>query len=478
MADAVIVGGPVVTVDADRRIIDPGAVAVDGNRIVAVGPREEVLDAHPGADRIDRRGHAILPGLVDSHGHAGHGLTKNLGEGTGEWLSAVRDLYFRATGASFWEAEGRLAALERLRAGVTTSLSYVGSMPRVDHPRYARAAAQGYAEFGLRHVVGVGPPDGLPATYEDPDREETTTVDLDHALKTTERVVDDLHGSADGRLSVAIAPSSLVSETDADGNATAAATEQLRRASRLAADRDLAFHAHAYGGMVAAAADACPAALTDRLFLAHCAGLRERELDLLAEHGVGASHGPLTHAYALDRFPVVEAMERGVTVAVSTDGSGPDRSFDLLSQGRVAAQLQRAHFDDTAYLPAGRVLEAMTVDPARLLGMADEVGSLEVGKRADVVAVDMQSAKLGPRPATGQVVPRLVGYADGSDVSLVVVDGEVLFRDDVVEVDDAPTMEAILDAAADEEARAIDRAGVADLQTAHSDLWGEVRFGG
>lgn len=477
MADTVIVGGPVVTVDADRRIVDPGAVAVDGNRIVAVGPREDLLDAHGDADRIDRRGHAILPGLVDSHGHAGHGLTKNLGEGTGEWLSAVRDLYFRATGASFWEAEGRLAALERLRAGVTTSLSYLGSMPRVDHPRYARAAAQGYAEFGLRHVVGVGPPDGLPTTYEDPDRDEETTVDLDHVLATTRRVVDDLHGEADGRLSVAVTPSSLVSEVDEAGAATPAATEELRRSAELAADRNVPFHAHAYGGMVEAAAEACPEALTDRLFLAHCAGLSAGELDLLAEHGVGASHGPLTHAYASDRFPVVEAMERGITVAVSTDGSAPDRSFDLLAQGRVAAQLQRAHFGDTALLPAGKVLEAMTVDAARLLGMADEVGSLEAGKRADVVAVDLQSAKLGPRPATGQVVPRLVGYADGSDVSLVVVDGAVRFRDDAVTVEDAPDADAVLAAAADEEARAVDRAGVGDLQEAHPDLWGSVRFG-
>jgi 5-methylthioadenosine/S-adenosylhomocysteine deaminase len=478
MVTTVIVGGPVVTVDADRRVIDPGAVALDGDRIVAVGPRDEVLDAHPDADRIDRRGHAILPGLVDSHGHAGHGLTKNLGEGTGKWLSAVRDLYFRATGESFWEAEGRLAALERLQVGVTTSLSYVGSMPRVDHPRYARAAAQGYAEFGLRHVVGIGPPSTLPATYEDPDRDETTTVDIDHALDTTERVVDDLHGAADGRLSVAISPSSLVSEVDDAGAATDAAAEELRRSAELAADRDLAFHAHAYGGMVEAAAEACPDALTDRLFLAHCAGLSEAELDLLAEHGVGASHGPLTHAYASDRFPVVEAMERGIRLAISTDGSGPDRSFDLLSQGRVAAQLQRAHFGDTALMPAGKVLEAMTVDAADLLGMADEVGSLESGKRADVVAIDLQSARLGPRPATGQVVPRLVGYADGSDVSLVVVDGEVLFRDGEVVVDGVPSEDEVLDAAADQEERAIDRAGVTDLREAHPDLWGEVRFSG
>ncbi len=478
MAPTLLLGGTVVTVDADRRVLDPGAVAVADDTILAVGPREELLADYPDADRIDLADHVLLPGLVDSHGHAGHGLTKNLADGTGEdWLDLVKELYFEGSGTAFWEAEGRLAALERLRSGVTTSLSYVGSMPRVDDPKFAAAAATGYREFGLRHVVAVGPPDGLPVRCRDPDTGTETTVDLDHAMATTEAVVDDLHGSENGRLQVAIAPSSLVPETDEEGNATSASVAQLRSVTELAEQRDLPIHAHAYAGEVVAALDAEPEVLTERLSLAHCAGISSEEVRIMAEHGVAASHGPLTHAYASDRFPVVEAMEQGVTVAVSTDGSAPDRSFDLLSQGRVAAQLQRAHHEDTSLLPAGRVLEAMTIDAAAALGVADEVGSLEPGKRADVVAVDRRSAKLGPHLDAGQTVPRLVHYADGSDISFAMVDGVVRLSDGDVIAPDAPAVDAVLDDATAAARTALDRIGAADALEPHPDLWGSVRYG-
>jgi len=477
MAQTVLVGGTVVPVDADRRVLDPGAVAVDGDTIVAVGPRDQVLADHPDAERIDLADHVLLPGLVDSHGHAGHSLTKNLLDGAGDdWLDLVKEIYFEGSGTGFWRAESRLAALERLRAGVTTSLSYVGSMPRVDDPKFATAAATGYREFGLRHVVAVGPPDGLPVDCVDPETGTETTVDLDRAMATTEAVVDALHGSAGGRVQVTVAPSSLVPEMDQDGAATAASVEQLRRVTELAEQADLAIHAHAYAGEVAAAADAEPEILSERLSLAHCAGIDSEELALMAENGVAASHGPLTHAYAWDRFPVVEAMERGVTVAVSTDGSAPDRSFDLLSQGRIAAQLQRAHHGDTSLLPAGRVLEAMTVDAAAALGLDAEVGSLTPGKRADVIAIDRRSAKLGPHLDAGGTVPRVVHYADGSDVSFVMADGAVRLRDSEVVAPEAPAVETVLDDAAAAAETAIDRVDAADALAPHPDLWGAVRY--
>jgi cytosine/adenosine deaminase-related metal-dependent hydrolase len=140
----VLVGGAVITVDDDR--------------IAAVGDRETILEAYSSVERIDLRESVLLPGLIDSHGHAGHALTKNLASGTGDWLEVVGELYCRHAGGRFWRAESRLAALSRLRAGVTTSLSYVGSVPRVDSPEYAVAAADGYHELGLRDVCAVGPP--------------------------------------------------------------------------------------------------------------------------------------------------------------------------------------------------------------------------------------------------------------------------------------------------------------------------------
>src|SRR5690606_13009010 len=175
-----LVGGAVITVDAGRRVLDPGAVAVEADTIAAVGTPGELREQFPGAEEIDLRDAAILPGLVDRHGHAGHGLTKALGDGAGDWLDLVAEIYFRQSDTEFWRAEGFLSALEHIEYGVTTSLSMTGSAPRVDEPKYAIAASRGFAELGLRHIVALGPPNTpWPATYRDLETGREISVDLD-----------------------------------------------------------------------------------------------------------------------------------------------------------------------------------------------------------------------------------------------------------------------------------------------------------
>ena len=493
-----IAGGTVITVDEDRRVIDPGAIVVEGDRIVAVDNRDSIRDEYSPDKEISLEDSILLPGLVDSHGHAGHGLTKGLGvDGETGWIDAVQEVYFHASTEEFWEVESYLAALEHLQMGVTTSLSYPGSSPRVDDPKYAEAAASGYADLGLRHVVNIGPPNPLsPNTYTDVSTGETVEVGLEGAIETTASVIDSLHGTADGRLSVSVGPSALVPEVIADGEvksagidaqdsiepgeleATERSVEQLEKVLDLARAKDVNIQAHAYGGQVQAAADAVPEILGPHLSLAHCAGLSDDEIELMAENGVSASHGPLTHAYARARFPLIEAMEAGVNVAVSTDGAAPDRSFDLLSQGRIAAQLQRAHFNDTGLFPHGKIIETMTIDAARALGMADEVGSLEPGKKADIVAVDLNAAKLRPRTALAH---RVVHYASGNDTEFVMVDGNVLVRDRQIAKpngDDfgGDDVEAILSNADAVAMEAFERAGLLDELEPHPNSWRSVRY--
>lgn len=464
-------GGAVITLDAARRVLDPGAVAVRGTRIEAVGTPDELAAAHPDARTIDLGDCVLLPGLVDTHGHAGHGLTKAIADGAGdEWLELMERLYHRSTGEEFWRAESYLSALEHLEFGVTTSLSYTGSAPRVDHPRYAVAAAAGYDALGLRHIVALGPPSAGPEwRFRDPDRGEETTVDLDGALRVTGDTIDQLHGTGDGRISVFVAPSGLIAELR-DGRATDFATAQLRGALDLARAKGTQLHAHAYRGQVRAAAEAVPDALGPHLSLAHCAGIDLVEVRIMAETGTGASHGPLTHAYALARFPLIEALDAGVTVAISTDGSSPDRSFDLLSQGRIAMQLQRAHFADTSLLPAGKLLEMMTIDAAKVLGLDAEIGSLEPGKRADVIALDLRTARMAPRVMIPQ---RVVYVGSGLDVVFTMVDGRVLRqRDDWGGID----RERILDDAQRAAEAAYAEAGALDALAQHPDTWGQVRY--
>src|SRR3954470_24552822 len=129
----VLTGGTVVTVDEQRRILDDGAVAVDGDRIVAVGPADEIAAQYRAAETIDCRGKLVLPGLIDAHGHGGHSLIKTIGADTASlWMRIVTPTYFHFTTPEYWYADGLVSALERLRFGVTCGVSVMGSMPRSD----------------------------------------------------------------------------------------------------------------------------------------------------------------------------------------------------------------------------------------------------------------------------------------------------------------------------------------------------------
>lgn len=466
----ILVGGAVITIDDQRRVLDPGAVAIQGDRILAVDSPDTLTELYPGATQTELSGHVIMPGLVDSHGHAGHGLTKALNDG-GNWLDLVADLYFQASDDKFWRAESYLSALEHLEFGVTTSLSMTGSMPRVDDARYAVLAAAGYASLGLRHIVALGPPSGVPPwPYADVSTGKTYSVDLDHALTTTSDAIDQLHGTHDGRVSCYVGPSGLVNEIDSNGRASDFSIASMRGVVELANQKQVGIHAHAFAGQVQAAADSVPEILSSRLCLAHCAGISLDEVRIMAETGVSATHGPLTNAYVRDRFPVVEALDAGVNVVISTDGSGPDRSFDLLSMGRIAAQLQRVHFNDTSIMPAGKTLEMMTIDAARALGMDDQIGSLEPGKKADIIALNLRSARMYPR----MLIPQRVVYVgSGLDVKFMMVDGKVLMENRQLPGVD---IDQILDDAHRAASDTLARAGREDVIQEPANMWGAVRY--
>lgn len=155
--DLKIVGATIITIDAERRVIENGAILVDKGRIVAVGAD----DGRPARERLDGTDMVVLPGLIDGHAHAGHGLVKSLGAGrSGIWFEACERIYTRATSAAFWRAEARLSALERLKAGVTCGLSLMGGGPDImatDDVENGNAWADAVAEVGIRGVLAVGP---------------------------------------------------------------------------------------------------------------------------------------------------------------------------------------------------------------------------------------------------------------------------------------------------------------------------------
>ncbi len=474
MLDLAIAGGAVITMDGERRVLPGGAVGIRDGAIAAVVADPAALDeAH---ETIDATGSIVLPGIVDSHGHAGHSLTRSLGEGLDEggWSDIVETIYFHASKLSFWEAESRLAALERLQFGVTTSVSMTGSSPRVDDARYAMAASTGYRELGLRHIVAAGPPGGRPWPQRYTERLEDGAsrmhaIDLDRALAVTGEAIQAFRDLGNDLIRFYVGPSAICPTTDPGDDFS---RRQVQGVRALVEHYNTGLHTHAYAGQIAAAYAIDPEILGPHACLAHCAGIGADEIAILAQTGASASSGPLTHAFALNRFPVIEALEAGVNVVFSTDGSAPDRSFDLIDQARIGVQLQRAHFADTRLLPVGKTLGMITIDAARALDMEREIGSLEPGKRADVILIDARQAHLAPEILAPL---RVIGHASGHDIAMVIVDGKVLMRDRAMPGIDT---QAILAGAHDALMTTWERAGFGDINAQHPDTWHGIRYGG
>lgn len=479
MADTLIVNGIVVTLDGQRRVLEDGAVAIEKDRIVAVGPTAEITAAHPAPKVIDARGKAVMPGLIDGHAHAGHGLIKTMGGGNGTlWYQACETVYTVASTEAFWRAEAKLAALERLKFGVTTGVSLLGggdTIMRTDEPEYGAAHCAGVVEVGTRSVVAVGstrPPHPRRYARWQGGGSLDRMVTFEDQLATCRTLIDDWHGSHGDRIRIALITPTLRDEHVASLGPVLLeeAKAQAREMRALSRDRGLLFTQDGHTTGSVAFAHGLGLLGPDAL-LSHATGLTEKEIAICAETDTRIVHNPSAVAAILARCPVTELMEAGVTVCIGSDATAPDRSGDLFRHMQQCMHYHRTFFKDPSWLPPGKTLEMVTIDAARALGLEAEIGSLEVGKKADVVLVDLRRPHLYP---FNMPVFRLVYFANGNDVHTVIVDGEVVLEDrKPVRVDE----DSVLDEAQRETELMLDRTGFRSMLDTPDGFWGTVRAG-
>jgi len=474
MADILIRNGTVIAIDDQRRIIPDGAVAIEGDRIVAVGTAEEVARSHPARETIDAKGMAIMPGFVDSHAHAGHGLIKTMGGGRGDiWYQACRGAYTVGSTPEFWHAEAQLAALERLRFGVTTGVSLLGggdSVMRTDDPAYGDAHMEGVLGIGTRSVVAVGttrPPHPLTYARWEGSRRTDYPVSFGTQLDTSLRLVERWHRTHEDRLHLALLTPTIHRE-HLDGADADAAVAQSRQVKRIAEERGLVFtqDGHMRGSVKIANEIGI---LGPGTLLSHATGLGDDEIAICAETGTCIVHNPSAVAAILARCPVTELLDAGVAVAIGSDATAPDRSADMFRHMQQCMHYHRTYFHDPSWLPPGKVLEMCTIDGARVLGLGREIGSLEPGKKADVILVDLRRPHLYP---ANMPEFRVTYFANGNDVHTVLVGGRVLLRDRrPVHVD----QDAVLDAAQRETELMIERLGLRHSLRTPDKFWRHSR---
>ena len=462
MTETLLLHGTIVTMNPARAIIEDGAVLLRDDRIAEIfDSAAEALPKFPAARVIDCTGKAIIPGLVDAHGHAGHSLIKTLGADTPSlWMRIVTPMYFHYTTPEFWLADGYISALDRLMMGVTTGVSVVGSAPRSDDPAFAINHTKGYEAVGIRGIVCTGPagmPWPHPTTRWIGGKPKRFQVSFDEMIAGAEAVIETVNGAADGRIKAFLTPFTIMPSIDPsnpttpDRAAVSTAEDRMqgRRIKETAAKHGVRIHSDAFAGHVRMAwQDPETAILGPNVHLQHCIGLSLEEVDILAESGTHMTHSPG------GRAPVLEMMQRGVNVAITTDGTAPRITFDLLQAARMAQLAHRWRTQDQYVLPPGKVLEMITIDAAKALGMDGEVGSLEVGKKADVTIVNLRKPHLVPN---WMVVHRLIYEAVGQDADTVIVDGRVLMENRQVLTADP---EAIMVEAEEQSWAVVKRAGL------------------
>lgn len=475
--DILITGGTVITMDSSRQVLENGAIAILADRIVAVGPSAELTARFSATEIIDANRKIVMPGLIDGHGHAGHGLVKSLGMNMGQFYPVTEAIYARGSTVDFWRAEALLTGVERLRFGVTTALSLFGGgdmIMRTDDEQYGDAYLQATNEVGIRYFLAVGPRRApFPKRYATWNGENAVETDVTFAqqLAVSEALIRKWHGQGDGRINLAVAfPTHHPEDTELTGEELAELKSQARAMRDLSKQYGLVFTQDGHTtGTVQFANDELDLLGPDAI-LSHATEFTDQEIALLAASGTNIVHNPSANAAATKRFQLVELLDAGVNVMLGSDGVAPDRSYDMFRHMFQAMRYHRFWWRDTNVLPAGKTLEMVTVDAAKALGMEHEIGSLEVGKKADIILIDWFRPHLAPM---NMPLYRVAYFANGNDVSTVLVNGRVLMRDrEVLSVRE----EDVLLMAEREAQAAITRMGLDSLTATPPGFWGQSRF--
>jgi len=440
--DLIIKNGVLITMDLQRRIIEGGDLAIDGGKIIALG----VNLPFEARKTLSAQGCVVCPGFINGHSHVYQSLIEGIGY----------DMHFDPWNWRFLFpvvskiqpehalAGAALAALEMIKNGVTTISDHwylhtdIQNIYRVTET-FDRAGLRAQMVFGLLDQTFAG---------ERIDSEYMTMIQKEDTLvREARRYHQTWHKTR--RTTIALGPGSTedISESlmrktvelgrDLDVNVSTHVAGWIEINSycmRHFGERDLE-HFHSLG-------------LTGpRGVMFHAVWLSDREIEIMAQTGTKVVHCPVANAYlGYGIAPVSQMLSRGITVGLGTDGAA-SYTYDMLEVGRTAAMLQKATRLDAEVVTAEQVLEMLTIGGARVLGIEDQVGSLEVGKQADVIVVDFSQPHLLP---VGRWVPKLVYSARGSDVIHTVVDGQILMEDrQMLSLDESQVIEQALKARAD-----------------------------
>jgi 5-methylthioadenosine/S-adenosylhomocysteine deaminase len=409
--DLLIIGGTVITMDSQRRVLDDGAVAVRADSIVAVGSRAELEAKYAPARVINARGTIVMPGLINGHTHAAMSLFRGIAEDLSldDWLHAyIFPAEARNVTEDFAAWGTRLAILEMLRGGITTY---------ADMYYFEDAVARVTKEAGMRGVLGETIID-FPA----PDNKT-----LPQAFAYTQKFLD--HWKGNPLIVAAVAPHSMYTcseKTLQDAAALARRNHAPILIHIAEAPFELEQSRNKYG-LTPVAYLSRAGVLGPDVVGAHCILVDQADIAALAHFGVGCVYNPSSNMKtAAGVMPVVEMLAAGEAIGLATDGAASNNNLDMFEEMDLAPKLQKLARMDSRALPAEQVVALATITGARALHLDQQIGSLEPGKKADLILVDTSAPHATPMY---NVYSQLVYALKENDVRTVIIAGKIVMED-------------------------------------------------
>jgi 5-methylthioadenosine/S-adenosylhomocysteine deaminase len=406
--DLLVDGGVVVTLDGTRRVFENGAVAVRGERILAVGASSEIADRYQGERIIDAKGKLVLPGLINTHNHAPMTLLRGIADDLAlmDWLQKfIFPAEAKNVSREFVDWGTALACIEMIQSGTTTY---------ADMYYFEDQVAEVTVRAGMRGVLGE-------TVLQFPAPDNKTPGE---ALAYTEKYIRRWKGNP--LITPAVAPHAPYTNSAESLKACKALADRygVPLTIHVSETQDEVIQMREKYGLTSTQWLDSLGVLGPNVFFNHGVWLTEEDLAIVRKRGVGVTHNPESNMkLASGTAPVVRMLALGIPVGLGTDGAASNNNEDMFEAMDFAAKLHKLVTMNPSALPAAAVVEMATLGGARAMGMEKEIGSLEAGKRADLILIETDSAHGQP---LYNVYSHLVYSLKGADVATSIINGKVV----------------------------------------------------
>ena len=422
-----IKNGYVITVDPKRRMIKNGAIVIEGDKIVAVGKTDDIQKKYKAEEVIDAKNMAVLPGLINTHTHLFQVLLRSLGDDMKlfDWwpkMVGPASVHLKKEDV-YWSA--LTGSLELLKSGCTTTMDNY-----YPHPVWGLAdeCLKAFIKIGIRGIEAVGGTDKSEPYFPPP---EVLVKNTDDIIREIVRLIKKWNGKANDRVHVWFGCGAPFANTDelVEKEHDNAEKYGVGMCDHLHETQDEVNQWKKENGGLTPIQYYYKKGirfLGSNLVGIHCVWMDDEDLKIMAKTDTKVSHNPVSNMYlASGVCPVPKMLDMGITVSLGVDGPASNNDQDMFELMKSTALLQKVATCNPTAITAEKVLELATIDGARALRMEKEIGSIEPGKKADIILVDLKAANIAP---VNRVASQLVYCAKSSNVHTVIVDGKVVIR--------------------------------------------------